>query len=70
MLFFRSYTARGVISVISCACSDYSHVSSIMLTFMGGAIYYMHENHICHRDLKPENFLFMTKEGIMKLRLS
>ena len=56
--------------MISCACSDYSHVSSIMLTFLGGAIYYMHENHICHRDLKPENFLFMTKEGIMKHRLS
>ena len=35
-----------------------------MVTLVG-AIYYMHENHICHRDLKPENFLFMTKECLL-----
>jgi calcium-dependent protein kinase len=39
-----------------------AHVMQQML----GAIFYMHERHICHRDLKPENFLFSTKEDIDK----
>jgi len=41
------------------------HAAHLMKQIVG-AIYYMHENHVCHRDLKPENFLFMTKEPIDK----
>lgn len=26
-----------------------------------GAVYYMHQQHICHRDLKPENFLLVAE---------
>jgi len=35
-------------------------VAAVMRQVLG-AVYYMHQQHICHRDLKPENFLLVNQ---------
>eukprot|EP00928_Gymnodinium_smaydae_P013440 TRINITY_DN148_c1_g1_i1.p1 TRINITY_DN148_c1_g1~~TRINITY_DN148_c1_g1_i1.p1 ORF type:complete len:491 (+),score=134.24 TRINITY_DN148_c1_g1_i1:120-1592(+) len=38
--------------------------AAVLMRQIIGAVFYMHQSHVCHRDLKPENFLLTNKNSI------